>query len=239
MARMNKPFVVLAISAWLVCACAVDRAAATAVHAYKKNEYPVIVAGAAPSQLYSITSHGGGELGDVDFHLYLTAEPAHKIIAKLPSIGTHDILDSAPGAFYAVWSADSRHVAVQFRGGRHVDALRLYEIRDRQPRLLSGPGLLATVVKNAAISAGDYEVRSSLIALTWLSPASFMLEERDLLFSGSPELGRKLAAFGRQNAEAEEAEPGRYFVNFSAQAVGELIAGGKYRITELEPGLFD
>jgi hypothetical protein len=210
----------------LLSAGAINQPGATAVHAYKKNEYPVIVAGAAPNKQLSITSHGGGELGDINFHLYLTAEPAHKIIATVPSVGPHDILDSAPGAFYAAWSADSRHVAVQFRGGRHVDAMRLYEIRDRQPHLLSGPGLLATVTKNAAISAGDYDVRSSLIALTWLSPARFTLEERGLLFSNSPALGRKLAKFGRPNAEAEEAEPGRYFVNFSAQAAGELVPGG-------------
>jgi hypothetical protein len=236
---MTKRVAALAISAWMSPACGLDQAQATAVHAYKKNEYPVIVAGAAPNRLYSITSHGRGELGDVNFHLYLTAEPAHKIIARLPSIGPQDILDSAPGAFYAVWSADSRHVAVQFRAGRHVDALRLYEIRDREPRLLSGPGLLATVARNANISAREHDVRSSLTALTWLSPTRFMLEERDLLFSSSPELARKLAEYGRPDAEAPAAEPGRHFVNFSAQAVGELVAGGKYRIRDLEPGLFD
>jgi hypothetical protein len=55
-----------------------------------------------------------------DFHLYLMAEPAHKIIAKLEAIGTDAILDSAPDAFHAEWSADSRHVAVLFRSDRHV-----------------------------------------------------------------------------------------------------------------------
>jgi hypothetical protein len=167
----------------------------------------------------------------------LTAEPAHKIVASLAGIGSDDVLDTAPDAFHAEWSADSRHVAVLFRPDRHVLTMQLYEIRDRRARLLTGPDLISEVGKAAAISAHDYRLRSSVVKLTWLSPARFALEEHDLLSFEDVALASKIGKFGRP--KTEDAAAGEQFVDFSAQAVGELTAGRRYRVLDLKPGPFD
>ncbi|HEY6254678.1 MAG TPA: hypothetical protein VIY51_02690 [Xanthobacteraceae bacterium] len=88
---MTKPARELAAAAVMLVACAAP-AHATADHAYKKNEYAIIAGGAAPSKLLSVAAHGGGQFGDSGFHLYLMAEPAHRKIAPLPSVGSDDIL---------------------------------------------------------------------------------------------------------------------------------------------------
>ena len=137
----------------MISAHAVDSARATSSYDYKQNEYAVIAGGAAPNKLLSIASHGGGKLGNDNFHLYLMAEFAQKIIAKLEAIGPNDVLDTAPDAFHAEWSADSRHVAVLYRPDRHVVTMQPYEIRDRRAHLLAGPDLLG----NAPAWADDKE----------------------------------------------------------------------------------
>ncbi len=238
---MTKRIAALATTAWMILACAIDPAEATSNYAYKKNEYRVIAGGSAPNRLLSVASHGGGELGNDNFHLYLMAEPAHKIIVKLDAIGPDDVLDTAPDAFHAEWSADSRHVAVLFRSDRHVVTMRLYEIRDRLPHVLAGPDLLGTVIRNAGISLEDYDLRSSVTKLSWLSSTRFALEERDLLASDSPDLGRRVGKFGRPepSTPAADSPAGPYFVDLSAKAVGELGPGDRYRILDVKPGRFD
>jgi hypothetical protein len=166
----------------------------------------------------------------------LTAEPAHKVVAPLAGIGSDDVLDTTPDAFHAEWSADSRHVAVLFRPDRHVLTMQLYEIRDRRAHLLAGPDLIGEVGKAAAISARDYRLRSSVVKLTWLSPTRFALEERDLLSFEEQALASKIGRFGRPNTE--DVPAGEHFVDFSAQAVGEIAPGNRYRIVGLKPGPF-
>jgi hypothetical protein len=189
---MIRLVIALTASACMIQVCGPAPAYATANHDYKKNEYPILASGSAPNKLLSIASHGGGELGNDHFHLYLMAEPTHKIIARLESIGPDNVLDTAPEAFHAQWSADSRHIAVLFRFDRHFVAMLLYEIRNLRPHLLSGPELLDQVTKKAAVSAKDYRLRSSVVEFSWLSPTRFALKERGLLSFESPDIGRKL-----------------------------------------------
>jgi hypothetical protein len=229
----------VALAAAMILAGGVGLAHATSNHDYKKNEYSVIEGGTAPNGLLSISAHGSGELGNARFHLYLTVEPAHKVIAPLAGIGSDDVLDTAPDAFHAEWSTDSRHVAVLFRPDRHVVTMQLYKIRDRRAHLLSGPDLIGAVGKSAAISARDYRLRSSIIKLRWLSPTRFALEEHDLLSSEGPALTNKIGKFGRPNAAVGDGDAGEYFLDFSAQAVGEFAGGSRYRILDIKPGPFD
>jgi hypothetical protein len=91
---MRQPL--LAISAALVLTCAGLPAGATSVYDYKPKEYVVVDGG-----------YGS-------FYVYLMAEPAHKPVAALASIDNDAILDTGPSAYHAVWSPDSRHVAVHF-----------------------------------------------------------------------------------------------------------------------------
>src|SRR5262245_52819842 len=92
-----------------VLTCALVQAHATSEHTYKKNEYLFIERGRAPNKLLSIASHGKGEAGRDDFHLYLMAEPAHRKITQLPGIGPDDVLDTGPDAYRARWTPDRRH----------------------------------------------------------------------------------------------------------------------------------
>jgi hypothetical protein len=218
-----------------VLTCALVQVHATSEHTYKKNEYLVIEGGRAPNKLLSIGSHGNGEGGLDAFHLYLMAEPAHRKIARLPGIGPDDVLDTAPDAYGARWTPDSRHVAVGFRSDRHIAEVRLYRIRDRTAQLIAVPDLLRRVIENAPISYPEYAARR--LELYWLDPTKFRLEETSALRVGSsgPTLARILGRFGREPAEQNPAWP---VVEFSAEAVCELIPGGKYRVVELRPGDF-
>jgi hypothetical protein len=213
-----------------VLTCAFVQAHATSEHTYKKNEYLVIERGRAPNKLLSIASHGKGEGGRDDFHLYLMAEPAHRKIAQLP--GIDDVLDTAPDAYEARWTPDSRHVAVGFRSDRHIAEVRLYRIADRRAQLIPVPDLLRRVIKNA--SNPEYAARR--LELYWLGPTKFRLEE-DVVFrvgSSSPTLAT-LGAFGREPAEQNPQWP---VLEFSAEAVCELVPGGTYRLVEFRPGNF-
>jgi hypothetical protein len=234
---MRPSLTVQAVVTTVVLTCALVQVHATSNYAYKKNEYPVIQGGYAPNKLLSVASHGNGEFGYDDFHLYLMAEPAHRKISRLPAIGPDDVLDTAPDAYEARWSPDSQNVAVLFRIDRHVGALRLYQIRDRRPQIIRGPDLLSEVIKNAAISSEDYDLRSSGPELSWLNPTRFKLKERRLFHVSSPTFARIIGAFGRETTD--DATKTERFVDVSVEAECELVPGGKYRVVELKPGHFD
>jgi len=218
-----------------VLTCALVQAHATSEHTYEKNEYLVIQGGGAPNKLLSIASHGKGEGGRDDFHLYLMAEPAHRTIAQLPGIGPGDVLDTGPDAYRARWAPDSRHVAVGFRSDRHIAEVRLYRIGNARAQIIPVPDLLRRVVKNARISHEDYSARR--LELSWLTPTKFRLEE-SVAFrasSSSPALARILGPFGREPADQNPAWP---VLEFSAEALGELLPAGTYRLLEFKPGNF-
>jgi hypothetical protein len=219
---------------------------ATAVYDYKIKEYVIIDHGHAPNGKLSVAAHGEGQFGSDNFHLYLMVEPAHTPIAALPSIDSRVILDSGPSAFYARWAPDSGHVAIIFRTDRHVAVMLLYGIGGGRPHQMDGPTLFGAVTKGAAESTDDYELRTSVPDIAWLSPTTFQLTERRLFNSSTPELARQLGAFGRQEAKPHETTTGDnsvkydwYFVDFSAQAVGEIVSGARYRVKELKPGSFE
>lgn len=115
--KLIKHLFALASPASVTLLYSVDLTQATANHDYKRGEYLVVRDGNSPDKHFSIASHGAGELGNGNFHVYLMAEPAHAKIAPLDDIGPDNTLDAAPDAYHAAWSADSRHVSVSFRSG--------------------------------------------------------------------------------------------------------------------------
>lgn len=242
---MRRLLTALAGVVALVLADANAPAGATSGYEYQQDEYVIIQDGLSPNKQFSIASHGSGETGDQNFHLYLMAEPAHTIMAPLDSIESDSILDSGPGAFHARWSPDSRHVAILFRTDRHIVTMLLYEIRNRRPSMLGGPSLFSAVTKHMKESTDDYDLRTSVPDLTWLSPTTFALKERRLYNTATPKLARALGAFGKRGADSgtttgDNNKPVNwYFVVFSAQAIGELVSGAKYRVRDLKPGSFD
>src|SRR5258707_4118970 len=112
-------------------AFAVAPAGATDSHDYASDEYAIIRDGLAPDRLKSLASHGDGEGGSGNFHVWLMAEPAHRRIVPLDDIGSDNNLDTGPDAYHATWSADSRRVAVNFRSDRHAVELNLYHLEGR------------------------------------------------------------------------------------------------------------
>ncbi|SRR5579883_777930 len=87
---------------------------ATSNYNYKPNEYVVIVHGRSPNGRYSIASHGEGEFGYDNFHLYLMDAHTGNKIGPLEEI--KNTLDTGAGAFYAKWSADSSRVSITYPG---------------------------------------------------------------------------------------------------------------------------
>jgi len=233
----------LAVAALLSGAAA--PALATAVYEYKPGEYVIVDQGQAPSNKLSIAAHGEGDMGEDNFHLYLMAEPAHRVIAPLDSIDSNAIFDSGPTAFHARWSPDSGHVAIIFRTDRHDLTMQLYEIGLDRARSRGGPTLLQAVNKKLnAAKDENYRLVANETELSWLSATQFMLTKHTLFQAKSPELARALGAFAKQTADGHPQldDNGKpiwpYFVEFSGQATGEFAPDGDYRLKELKPGTF-
>jgi hypothetical protein len=86
--NMKGQFILFsALAAFLAFAAASARA--TDSHDYARDEYAIIDGGLAPNKRISLASHGEGEGGVENFHIWLMAEPAHrKIIASTISVRT-------------------------------------------------------------------------------------------------------------------------------------------------------
>jgi hypothetical protein len=232
---MVRHALLTALFAWVVIWSSAP-ATATAEYEYAKGEDVVIDSGMAPNKRLSLASHGKGPSGNEGFHVYLMAEPAHRRIAVLDDITSHDILDSGPTAFYASWAPDSRHAAVAFRTDRHVMITLLYRIERGRAVEIGGPSLFKDVTSREVRRQNDDE-RISVTRLTWLGPRRFVLAEYKYFITSSPNLLRSLGRFGK--LDANKVDDKRPFVKFAAEAECELVGGNRYRIVDLKPGNFD
>jgi hypothetical protein len=249
---MRKFMVALAPFLSIVLLCSGQTVHATSIHKYGKHEFSIIADGRAPNKRLSVASHqngeSNGEFWDEHFNLYLMAEPAHRIITPLDINGKIGGLDTGADAYNAMWSPDSRRVAVRFRNSRHIGEMRLYEIRGRRPHLLDNPSLLRAVDKNLAgfSDHDDQALRSSHTELTWLSPTKFLLKEGRLFHVSTTKLAGALGTFekrtvddGTKSVDHNNNPVVWYFVEFSAEAACELVGRNQYRITDIKPGQFD
>ncbi len=85
---------------------------------------------------YSIASHGEGDDGYDNFHIYLM-DGAGKKIGPLEEI--KDTLDTGADAFYAQWSKDSSQVSIRYRVDRNVADMVTYRIANGRAYLTAGP----------------------------------------------------------------------------------------------------
>ena len=90
---------------------------ATANHEYGTDEYDTVIDGISPDGRYAITTHGGGDLGYTNFHVYLTSATTGKEISPLEEVT--DNLDTNANGIVAKWSADSQSVYIVYRISRH------------------------------------------------------------------------------------------------------------------------
>ena len=229
-----------------VVAClAASPAGATSNYQYGKDEYVVIEDGMAPNKRLSIAAHGSGEYGDEDFHVWLMAEPAHRRLAVLddmtcPSDGaSHACLDSGANAYTAVWSPNSRHVAVSFRTNRHMLQLNIYAIEGRRAVLVSGASLFREVAGREISGKNDDpdDYRMRIFQLTWRGPSRFVIAERRLLQTRDGGLAGRLGGYSKE-LKINTAD-GYRLVGFSAEAECRLLSGSRYKCIDFKPGKFD
>ncbi|KRQ13260.1 hypothetical protein [Bradyrhizobium manausense] len=218
----------------LLLAVAASPALATAEHKYGKREYPIIQGGKAPNGKLSVAAHGEGDAGSENFRLSLMAEPAHRKLMTLPNVKDDNILDSAPDAFHAAWSADSRFVAVSFRSERHVVTLNIYDINGTRAKLLDGPDLFRDVTGRSVGRDHDLDVRSSVPDFTWAAPRRFHLTEYRVLVADDARLLDKLGPLARTLKYDGDGT----MIEFSAVADGELLPDGRIRMGKPTPGKF-
>jgi hypothetical protein len=213
---------------------ALPQARATAEHTYGKREYAVIESGRAPNGKLSIAAHGEGEGGHDKFHVYLMAEPGHRKLAVLDNISEDNNLDTAPDAYWAAWSPDSRYVAVTFRSERHIVTLNLYAIEDSRAKLLEAPDLFRDVTGRGTDRKTDGDMRSFVPKLEWQGPRRFRFTDYRLFVMDDARLADQLGALGKP----EKMDDGRYSIEFSAQADGEVLPTNRLRVAKPQPGKF-
>ena len=113
-------------------------ARATSVYEYGPDEYVTVANGISPDGKYAITAHGEGELGDDNFHLYLTDAASGKNIGPLEEVV--ETLDTGADAFAAKWSTDSQQVTIVYRVDRHAPLKAVsYRIGSRRAQRIKGP----------------------------------------------------------------------------------------------------
>lgn len=110
----------------------------TSNYEYGPDEFVTITKGMSPDGKYAITAHGEGELGDENFHIFLTDAATGKKIRPLEEIA--DPLDTGADAFCAKWSSDSHDVVMVYRVDRHAPLKAVsYHVENRKARLIKGP----------------------------------------------------------------------------------------------------
>jgi hypothetical protein len=100
---------------------------ATSNYTYGKGEYVCIANGVSTTALYYIATHGEGDLGYDNWHLYLMDTHTHKMIQRLPE-PKEAPLDTAAEAYVAEWNADSTKFNITYRTDRHSEVKSFYKI---------------------------------------------------------------------------------------------------------------
>ena len=207
---------------------------ATAEHDYAKGEYAIIDGGQAPSGKLSVAAHGSGEGGRDNFHVYLMAEPGHRRLAALDDISSDNNLDTAPGAYRAAWSPDSRYVAVSFRSERHILTLNIYAIEGRSARLIETPDLFRDLTGRTIHRKTDGDMRTYVPTVEWTAARRFRLNDYRLFVLEDTKLADELGAF----TKTTKMNDGRQTIQFSADADVTLVRGDRFRVDKPRPGTF-
>jgi hypothetical protein len=204
---------------------------ATSNHQYAKGEYAIIRHGLAPDKKSSLASHGNGELGDDDFHVWLMAEPAHRKLMALDNISEENNLDTDPDAYHAFWSKDSRRVGVAFRQGRHEVQLNLYRVENRRAFQITGPDLFKEVTHRDLTNDDDIRVYAAMVE--WHDGNRFTFREYRSFVAADDRLAKLFGDYGRV---AEKLPEDKLYIEFFINAECEWMAGDHYRIISVSPG---
>jgi hypothetical protein len=119
----------------------VAHAGATATYDYKPGQFLVIDGGTSPNKKFCIVA---GESKSGDFGIYLKDAQTKKLIGQLEEVATG--IDSAPDAYHAHWSPDSKHVGITSRADRHWAPNIIYRIENRRAYVVESPQLMCHAV---------------------------------------------------------------------------------------------
>lgn len=219
----------------ILLACFLSSAFATAEHNYKPGEFLLIEKGFSPNKQYGLYAGQTGE----DFHIFLFAQEGKdkKKIGPLTEIEFR--LDSAPDAFHAEWSPDSKHVAVTYRGDRHLMIMVVYRIESRRAYHVEIPSLF-----DAALPKFDREhfqmtdTSRGDVSLQWKGPKQFVLSEESHYWHVHKNPQKKMGKFGQVKSEGDAEDKSALGVEFSAEALCEFTDKDGVKILELKPSKF-
>ena len=226
----------------------VAKISATATYDYKPGQFLVIDGGKSPDKQFAIVS---GEDKSGNFGVQLMDAKTKKLIGPLEEVATE--LDSAPDAYRAHWSPDSKHVAISSREDRHLLRNVIYRIENRRACLVETPELLCHAVPDFCqlqkdlggglkLSDDNYyeapwKVRQNEDAseiVKWISPTRFIVSEESQWQVKERDPSAAIGQYGEVE-KPESDEPGVYHVWFNAEGQCELLPGDKLRVINTHP----
>ncbi len=230
----------------------VDDASATAEYDYKPGELLVIKDGKSPDKKFSVVAGDPDKKGGFG-GVYLMDAQGKKMLGELKDVATN--LDTAPDAYHAHWSPDSKHVGITSRAERHWAANVIYRIENRRAYSVETPELLCHAIPDFCAltkelgraligeECGDMPCRarqnqSGSEIVKWISSTRFVVSEdsrwqvktRD----PSPTLGNYAQVEKEENAQTDGVDD-FYDVRFKAEGECELLPGDKTRVVTTWP----
>ena len=239
----NLPLCFVLPAAFLLALPSISRA--TSEYDYKPGEFLVVKGGQSPDKKYSIVS---GEKKAGTFGVYLMDAQTRKVIGQLEEVATD--LDTAPDAYVALWSPDSKHVGISSRSDRHMLENVIYRIENRRAYLVETPVLLCQAVpdfcklrkelggESAANEDEDWKIRQNSNAseiMRWTSPTRFVVGEESQFQVRGRDPSSGLGKYGEVEQEEKESAdaPTLYHVWFEAEGDCELLPGDKSRVVTI------
>jgi len=225
------------------------KVSATATYDYKPGELLVVEGGKSPDKKFSIVS---GEAKREHFGVFLMDAQTKKIIGPLEEVATD--LDSAPDAYRAHWSPDSKHVAISSRSDRHMLENVIYRIENRRAYLVETPELRCRAVPDFCQimkdlgglpdankdEPEDWKLRQNQNAseiMKWLSPTRFTVHEESQFQIRTRDPSSAIGKYGeveKENADAD-GPTDLYHVWFEAEGECELLPGDKSQVVSTHP----
>ncbi len=164
-------------------------------HDYKPGEFLIIKGGESPDKSFSIVS---GENRTGEFEVCLMDAQTNKVLGHLEAVVTG--WDTAPEAYGARWSPDSKHVGITSKGDRRWMVSVIYRIENGKAYLVETPKLLCYAVpsfcrltKELGGAPAEYDLQSEdgvavpwkarqmsgySWIVKWSSPTRFMMNEQ-------------------------------------------------------------
>ena len=222
-------------------ACLLFLCAAWCAPTFASAHYTIINGGLSPNKQFSLAV----DKRNLYSHVYLLREPRHQKIGPLSEVNSSsEVILLEPDTCRAVWSPNSRYVAVLFRVSLRYENVQIYQITAKRAYLVKGPDINDVLAQKCHVSKYDlYEQRANSFSLVWKSNTRFVLTLAERVKYLSPEQVAALGAFGTPNAEENNPASGKtpkdagenVSLNISADAACELGRKNTYRITGIKP----